>query len=90
MRATSSLRMMGPASNAAPIAREDRLVNAIVTALRKERVLDREGGVFDDECILHARPGDEELFNDLSDFLDYLKGYVIIPVEEYSKLGGNR
>ena len=45
-------------------------------------------GFSDDRCIVHPRSGDEELFEDWRDFIDSLNGYVILPVEEYSKLGG--
>ncbi len=66
----------------------NRIVELVMSALRKEKFLDREGGIFDDECIVHAREGDEELFRDYSDFVDTLRGYVIIPIEEY--MGGKR
>ena len=90
IRAAESLRLLHGSTGAVPSMSEKRLVDTILTALRKEKALDREGGIFDDECIVHPRDGDEEIFNDLSDFLDSLKGYVILPVEEYSKLGGRR
>jgi len=86
IRATDGLRLMHGSAGAIPAER--RIADAIVTVLRKERMLDREGGIFDDDCIVHPKSGDEEMFNDLSDFLAYLKGYVIISVEEYAKLGG--
>ena len=89
LSATSSLRRLHGSMGAVPSMSEKRLVETIITALRKEKVLDREGGILDDECIVHPRSGDEEIFNDLSDFIDSLRGYVIIPVEEYSKLGGH-
>jgi len=87
IRATGSLRLLHGASGAVPMAsNESRLVNTILTAIRKEKALDRE--TFDDDCIVHPRNGDEDMFNDLSDFLAYLKGYVILSVEEYARLGG--
>ena len=90
IRATGSLRLLHGASGAVPMAsNENRLVNTILTAIRKEKMLDREGGIFDDDCIVHPRSGDEDMFNDLSDFLAYLKGYVILSVEEYARLGGS-
>lgn len=66
---------------------ERKLAEAVMRVLRKEKYLNREMGVFDD-CIVHPRDGDEQLFEDFSDYVDALKGYVIIPIEEYSKLGG--
>jgi len=63
---------------------EKKLALAVMRVLRREKFLDRE---FDD-CIVHPREGDEQLFEDFSDYVDALKGYVIIPIEEYSKLGG--
>ena len=90
IRAADSLRLLHGSTGAVPSISEKRLVDTILTALRKEKSLDREGGIFDDDdCIVHPRDGDEEIFNDMSDFTDSLKGYVILPVEEYSKLGGN-
>jgi len=89
IRAAESLRLLHGSTGAVPSIREKRLVDTILTALRKEKMLDREGGIFDDECIVHPRSGDEDVFNDMSDFIASLNGYVIIPIEEYSKLGGN-
>ena len=87
IRASESLRLLHGSNGAIPASNESRLVSAILAAVRKEKALDREGGIFDDDCIVHARPGDEELFNDLKDFVAYLKGYVIMPVEQYSRMG---
>ncbi len=67
---------------------EDRVASAVLRVLRRERMLDREYSVYDDECIVHCREGDEELFRDNKDLVSMLRGYVILPVEEYSKLGG--
>ena len=89
IRSTSSLKLLHGSSGVVP-ASEQRLVNTILTALRKEKMLDREGGIFDDDCIVHPKEGDEDMFNDLSDFVAYLKGYVILSVEEYSRLGGGQ
>ena len=88
IRATGSLRLLHGSSGVVPSMKEQRLVNDIITALRKERALDRET-LDEDDCIVHPRSGDEPLFEDLKDFTAYLKGYVIIPVEEYSRLGGS-
>ena len=90
IRATGSLKLLHGAQGAVPMASEKRLVDTILTALRKEKMLDREGGIFDEECIVHAKDGDEDMFNDLSDFVAYLKGYVILSIEEYSRLGGGK
>ena len=87
IRASESLKLLHGSNGAVPAANETRLVNAILTAVRKEKALDREGGIFDDDCIVHARPGDEEMFTDLKDFIAYLRGYVIMPVEQYSRIG---
>ena len=65
---------------------EKKLALAVMRVLRREKFLDRQE-LFDD-CIVHPREGDEQLFEDFSDYVDALKGYVIIPIEEYSKLGG--
>ena len=67
---------------------ENKIARAVAGVLRKERWLDREAGIFDDDCIVHPRSGDEQLFEDFKDYVDALKGYVIIPVEEYTRLGG--
>ncbi len=67
---------------------EDRVAGAVLRVLRRERMLDRDFSVYEDDCIVHCREGDEDLFRDNKDLFDFLKGYVIIPVEEYVGLGG--
>lgn len=86
--ALAPLQNLGRAQGFGKSGLEGKIALAVARVLRKERVLGRELGIFDDDCIVHARAGDEELFRDFSDYTDSLKGYVIIPVEEYSKLGG--
>jgi hypothetical protein len=66
---------------------DNRLERRVLDAVRA--LLEGKPGLFEDDCIVHARDGDDALFDDWKDFIDSLKGYVIIPIEEYTKLGGN-